>query len=46
MHSQPGEVVLKPARAPFQMITTIRAGQNQSEERVLQTIIVTANNED
>jgi hypothetical protein len=38
--ANPAEVVLKPARARFQVITTIRAGQKQSEERVLQTIAV------
>ncbi|KYK45335.1 hypothetical protein A1D31_34870 [Bradyrhizobium liaoningense] len=36
--ANPGEVLLKPARARFQLITTIRGGQKQSEERVLQSI--------
>lgn len=39
--ANPAEVLLKPVRARFQLITTIRAGQKQSEERVLQTIAVT-----
>ncbi|WP_018318273.1 hypothetical protein [Bradyrhizobium sp. WSM2793] len=39
--ANPAEVLLKPVRARFQLITTIRAGQKQSEERVLQTIVVT-----
>ncbi|KGT80804.1 hypothetical protein MA20_05105 [Bradyrhizobium japonicum] len=38
--ANPAEVLLKPARARFQVITTFRAGQKQSEERVLQTIVV------
>lgn len=38
--ASPAEVVLKPARARFLVITTMRAGQKQSEERVLQTIAV------
>ena len=36
--ANPGEVLLKPVRARFQLITTIRGGQKQSEERVLQSI--------
>ncbi|MBR0854336.1 hypothetical protein [Bradyrhizobium liaoningense] len=38
--ANPAEVLLKPARARFQVITTVRGGRVQSEERVLQSIAV------
>ena len=38
--ANPGKVLLKPVRASFQLVTTIRGGHKQSEERVLQKIAV------